>query len=1044
MKPVKLTMCAFGPYADQVEVPMADFGDRGLYLITGDTGAGKTTIFDAITFALFGEASGPNRESSMLRSHFASPEAKTLVRLEFLYRGQLYQVERNPRYERPKKSGAGTTVEAPNATLTMPGGRVVTGNTAVTEAVKEIIGIDRNQFSQIAMIAQGDFLKLLLATTEERGKIFRRVFNTGIYQQFQSEIKNRTSQLKDEYEDLRKSILQYALGVACPENHPVYGELAKMQQDKDIYAVPRLLSCLAALIQEGMAAQEAEDLARKRLQEQITSLAGHIAAASANNERLEQLERSKARLGELETHQVEYQEKQIRLKKAQFALYYVKPAADALEKAQKTINELAQSQATQVQILGSKEPELARLEQAYQEERGKEAEREGLALDIAALEAALPAYDELARLVRAAEGTNKKLQAKEIEIAAIREKHQALEAERAQYLDTVKKLGEIKVEAERAQRRLDDAEKLSQTLADIQRALEVLAKDQKELDAAQDEYRSAQQESTARSSEYEELSAAFLSEQAGILASRLAKGLPCPVCGSTDHPDPAVMTAQAPSEAALQKAKEIAATAKERASRVSIAASGIKARLEAKQESVIQAARAVLGTATLGEIPGLLARAGEEAKAGLISAKEMVAELARQARQKQACEFRVTELETALANMAVEAANLEREIRDLKMAREGEKARITTIQGTLEYKSRAEAEMEIEGKSRKLGALKAGLETVEQARNKCQKQVDQARALLADISGRLSTAQTELAEAQENFLAALKARNFQTRAQYEASLMSEHLIQELQNDVEGYFAQQNALRAEISALNTAIQGTVPVDIETYAARLAALEGEKAAADKRFLELYASLETNQKVYEAITAKHSEMQEAEIGYQRLKNLSDTANGDLIGKPKMTFEAYVQATYFNQIIALANQRFHSMTGGRFELVRKEEPGDLRSQTGLELDVIDNYTGRSRSVKTLSGGESFKASLALALGLSDMIQRFTGGIQLESVFVDEGFGSLDSESLDQAIGVLSTLTSGNRLVGIISHVSELREQIDKKIVVKKNARGSQIEMVL
>jgi len=1043
MKPVKLTMCAFGPYADRVEVPMSDFGDSGLYLITGDTGAGKTTIFDAITFALFGEASGTNRENAMLRSHFAYSDAKTFVKLEFLYRGKIYLVERNPRYERPKKSGSGTTVEAPNATLTMPGGRVVAGNTAVTEAVKEIIGIDRNQFSQIAMIAQGDFLKLLLATTEERSKIFRKVFNTGIYQQFQSEIKERASQLKGEYEDLRKSILQYALGVACPENHPLYQELDKIQQDKDIYALPRLLSCLAILIQEGQAAQEAEDLARKRMQEQITSLAGNIAAARANNERLDQLERAKARLSELETRQVEYREKKARLKQAQDALHHVKPAADALEKAQKAITDLLQDQDTQRQILCANEPQLAKMEQAYQEERGKEADRERLALEIAALESALPAYDELARLVMAAAATHEKLQTKELDLAATRERHQALEGERAQYLDTVKKLGEIDIKADRAQRRLEDAEKLGQTLADLQRAQVGLTKDQKTLDAGQQEYRSAQLESTARALKYEEICAAFMSEQAGILASRLAAGQPCPVCGSPEHPAPALMTAQAPSEAELQKAKELAETAQEMASQASIAASGLKARVEAQRESVLQAARPVLGNASLMDIPGLLARAEEEAKADLIGAKEEVVELDRQLQRKKTCEARVTELECALAKLVDAAAGLDQEIGALKIVREGEKAKILAIQGTLAYMRRAEAEMEIKGKSRELAALKASLDNMEQARNRCQKQVDQARAVLADISGRLATARTEQATAQENFLAALQVRNFEDRAHYGESLMSEQMVRELQNEVERYFAQETALRGEITALTVATQGTAPVDIKACTARLSAVEGEKAAADNRFLELFASLETNQRVYGVITAKGAEMQEAEIRYQRLKNLSDTANGDMIGKPKISFEAYVQATYFNQIIALANQRFSSMTGGRFELVRKEEPDDLRSQTGLELDVIDNYTGRSRSVKTLSGGESFKASLALALGLSDMIQRFAGGIQLDSVFVDEGFGALDSESLDQAIGVLSTLTSGSRLVGIISHVSDLRERIDKKIVVKKDAGGSQIEML-
>jgi DNA repair protein SbcC/Rad50 len=343
MKPVKLTMCAFGPYANKVVVPLSEFGDSGLYLITGDTGAGKTTIFDAITFALYGEASGTNRESSMLRSDFAPLDVKTFVELEFLYRDKLYKVERNPKYERAmriKGRGEGTTTENANATLTMPDGKVKTGSTAVTEAIKELIGIDRNQFSQIAMIAQGDFLKLLLATTEERGKIFRKVFNTSIYEKFQRQLKTHASSLKVQYEDLRKSILQYAGEVSCSKDNVAYLELEKLKDENNIHLLEQFLVCLINLIEEDTSAQVQEEIIGRKLQEQLATLNAQIALAKANNIRLATLEKAMQALKALLEKEEEFRIKKDKLTKSENALYHVKPVIDQLERVNQSIANL--------------------------------------------------------------------------------------------------------------------------------------------------------------------------------------------------------------------------------------------------------------------------------------------------------------------------------------------------------------------------------------------------------------------------------------------------------------------------------------------------------------------------------------------------------------------------------------------------------------------------------------------------------------------------------------------------------------------------------
>jgi exonuclease SbcC len=1044
MKPVKLSMCAFGPYAGRVEVPLSDFGDSGLYLITGDTGAGKTTIFDAITFALYGEASGTNRESSMLRSDFASQGMKTFVELEFLYRGKLYKVERNPRYERAKKSGAGTTSETANATLTLPGGEVKTGSYAVTEAIKELIGIDRNQFSQIAMIAQGDFLKLLLASTEERGKIFRKVFNTNIYQQFQSELKGQANSLKGKYEDLRKSILQYAGEVSCSADNAAYGELEEIKKDNNIHSLEKFLACLGNLIEEGTNAEVAEELVGNNLQTEITKLSMEIATATANNTRLEKLAKSKERLSELEERQGEYGDKSGKLTASENALYHVKPVSNELKRAKKSVEDLENGIKEQNVILNEKTPGLENMKQSYQAEKSKEPEREAMAGEITAIESALSVYNELEFLQKDADRNSDNLEKKVAAIEFKNAEKEKLEDHKNQQKEELKSLLNVEVEAERANKQREDAGNLCDKLKQFNLALSASEKDRVKLISAQSEYLSAQEKSAAKAVEYEKIEQAFLNEQAGIIAEKLTDGKPCPVCGSTNHPSPAVMTAEAPTKEELQQAKQNAAAAREKMQNLSNDASSAKAKVEAGEESVIKSAQPLLGNCTFTEIPVLLKTETEKARLDLVKCSEKVVHLEEQISRKKECEIKIAETESVLKQLAEEMANFEKEAGKLKIVQGSAAAKIETIKSKLEFDTKAEAEADIKSKREKLSMMKFALEAAEKVFSDCKGEIEKANAVISDVSGRLEKAKTELKTVQDKFVVILQERGFDDEAQYFKLLITETEIKRLKADVDGYYDEVKVAIADISSLTEETKDIAYVDITTYAEKQSVLESGKKASTDKHRTIYSRLEANKRVHNTIESKQKEMKDTETTYLCLRNLSDTANGDLSGKQKLAFEQYVQATYFNQIITEANKRFSFMTGGRFELIRKEEAGNMRSQTGLELDVIDNYTGKSRSVKTLSGGESFKASLAMALGLSDMIQSFAGGIQLDTIFVDEGFGALDSESLDQAIEVLNALTSGNRLVGIISHVGELRERIDKKLVVTKNISGSNISLVV
>jgi len=1044
MKPVKLIMCAFGPYADKIEVDLSLFGGSGLFLVTGDTGAGKTTIFDAISFALYGEASGANRESIMLRSDFALPETKTYVELEFLYKGQIYKIERTPKYMKSKTRGEGTTLVNANATLTMPDSSVITGNNNVNDAVKDLIGIDKNQFSQIAMIAQGDFLKLLLSSTDERGKIFRKVFNTDIYLKFQHELKSKANSLKIQYEDLRKSILQYIDDINCPKDSPLYLEIEELKNGNNINALIKTKELLDSLINEDIVLEEKEKLVGKKIQEELTKLSTAITTATTNNARLDRLANSNKILEELEKLQDEYKSKKIKLSSSENALYHVKPIADDLEKTNKLVHDLNNSILKNEEFIKQKTIELEKLLLIYDREKLKEPEQISISGQITSIKNELEIYKELELIQKSLDITNRDLVLKSDTLVTKIEKKKNLEDRLIRFKEELLALKDIEVLAEQTKKQKEDACNQSEKLKQLKDLFTELEKNKKTLKSAQNLFLKAQEVSIAKSEEYEKLEQSFLNEQAGIISMKLKDNVPCPVCGSIEHPLPAKMTLEAPTEEELKKTKDALSLAKEKAYKLSEDSSNAKVKVDVKTEAIIKSSESLFGKIEINEIPVCLYDETEKTNAILSESTERLADIEKKIEYKNKCETKKAEIEELLNNGVKVIEALDKEVGDLKIKQSSLLSKLETIKGKLKFEKIEEAEEYIKIKTVELSKLKSALENSEKAYNKCNGEIEKSNAVILDISSRLSISKNEIEIISDKLATALKSRGFNDIEHYKSMLLTEEKIISLKNDIEEYYNKVIKIKADVSNLTEETKDTIYINIEEYIKLKIELEEQKENSDKKYNNLYSRLKNNKKVSNDIKSKQKEMEEIEVEYLCYRNLSDTANGDLSGKQKIAFEYYVQATYFNQIIAEANRRFSYMTNGRFELIRKEEPNNLRSQTGLELDVIDNYTGKSRSVKTLSGGESFKASLSMALGLSDMIQRFAGGIQIDTMFVDEGFGSLDSESLDQAIDVLNVLTNGDRLVGIISHVGELRERIDKKLVVKKDVSGSAINLIV
>lgn len=919
MRPIILKMSAFGPYAGLVELDMERLGQSGLYLITGDTGAGKTTVFDAITFALYGEASGTNRESSMLRSKYADAATPTFVELCFSNNGEVYKIRRNPEYQRPAKKGDGMTVQKADAELIYPNGEVVTKLKEVNAAVREIIGVDRNQFSQIAMIAQGDFLKLLLAETKERQSIFREIFKTGFYQTIQRKLSLEASSLSRLCDNAALSVRQYIGGMLCDEDDVLSLEVEKAKSGGMMTA--EVLELIDTLLKKD------EEL-KAELDSQLFLCEKEIEGISSQLAKAEDYANSKKELNE----------------------------ATASEKAKALL----------LKELGDK----------LETEKAKKPQLENTSKEIAEIEAQYPEYDEYDRMIRDLQmltkqvTSDKELHAKMLgSLTLLKQESEKLKAE-------LKEKGSAGETKEKLLREKEQLETRRAKLTELKRDVAGLYELKKQLLSAQEQYKKAESHAAELGNSYSAMNTAFLREQAGILADSLSEGEPCPVCGSTHHPKKAKAAANAPSEQQLKAAKKLFDEASDAAGRLSLRAGEIRGTINAQFETVSRQASELLGKIAFTDIIAKTDEILAEIGFSLADKSKAIALEEQNVRRKAELELLIPQKETEISGRETELTALDRKISENSVKAQELSSRCAFAKQRLKFESKSDA----------------------------QSRVKALQAIILDAERKLEKASTEYREC-ENGLTALKAKK----------------------------AQLGKMLAE----------QVDIDTEALAKQRVALISRKAGITAKQREVYTRCDTNARVRENIKQKSGDLEALERRLSLIKALSDTANGNITGKEKIMLETYVQMSYFDRILSRANTRFMVMSGGQYELKRRECAESIRSQSGLELDVIDHYNGTVRSVKTLSGGESFKASLSLALGLSDEIQSSAGGIRLETMFVDEGFGSLDEESLRQAIQALSSLSDGNRLVGIISHVAELKERIDKQIVVtKEKSGGSRIEI--
>lgn len=916
MRPLTLTLSAFGPYADVTKIPFDALGSRGLYLITGDTGAGKTYLFDAIVFALYGEASGNARETSMFRSKYAREDAETYVTLRFMYHRDEYEITRKPEYMRPSKRGDGMTLARAEAALVYPDGHVVTKSKDVTAAVVELLGIDRNQFTQIAMIAQGDFLRLLYAKTEERSGIFREIFHTKAYSLLQDRLRSESAALRVQCEEYNKSIKQYRDGILWEEE--------QIPDPESLFATEQLLAEL--------------DSTTARQNRKMSELAAEIQETDSA------LEQNNRMIG----------------------------LAHARKNMQTELNRTTE-EITRLQ------PSIAPLREKLDTLLTQKEQMETLKLQIHSEEEKMPAYketDEIRKnLCEAREHLERQEQMKKTQEEELRRQQEmyARDVKRLEELQDVEmQLMQLAQQIEQNSRQRDRWQKLTEQLADAENL-------RRDMNGRQEKYRMASVGQQEKKQIYEQVQQRYLDEQAGILSEQLTDGAPCPVCGSLTHPHPAARHDGAPDKDAVEQAKREWDQSNLAMQEASAAAGRAKGAFESALKTLLEGLRAEEIGAEGSEAEEQLRDRLEKNRTVLEELREQLKKAEELKRERTRLLTRKNELEGGIQEAEKRCREAEDKIADFKVKSELLENKLQEKQGMLPYETKAEADRQIKEKRSVLHRYMKDVEEAERACQEREKEYQNALQRKETLSGQL-------------------ARSEQTQS--------------------------------------------PEELSEKQARLTSLRQDR---QNVYQQIAHRCETNRKIRQSVERQSEELIEAERRWNMVKELSNTVNGNLSGKDKIMLETYVQMQYFDRIIRRANTRFMVMSAGQYELKRSEQAENMKKQSGLELNVIDHYNGTERSVKTLSGGEAFLASLSLALGLSDEIQSASGGIALDTMFVDEGFGSLDETALNQALHALMGLTEGNRLVGIISHVSELQNRIDRKLVVTKDASaGSSVRLLM
>ncbi|SDM84357.1 AAA family ATPase [Acetanaerobacterium elongatum] len=994
MKPLTLTINAFGPYAGRQEIDFEQLAGQNLFLITGPTGAGKTTVFDAITFALYGRASGESRrDAEKLKSDYATPDEPCFVRLSFLLRGEVYTIERRPKQQRITRGGGISTANG-DALLTLPNGTAIKGISDVNAKVNELLGLDCSQFRQIVMLPQGEFKRLLESGSDEKQVIFRKIFSTGLYSLVEAKLKARCSELKLKLDAASANLGEYARMLLAAEFQPLQQALAQPSIN-----YPEVVALTEELIDaDTELLAQTNQLLEKALNEKSRI---DIEGAAQHNARLDRLEELNVIQTKLTNEAPVQQQRQRALALARRAneLMFIEREITAAQQ-QAVINLTAAGELQQ--RINQSDERLNKAQQGLtQAEKVKEEQQRLIEKRVwfTQLNEQLLTAE---RIAAQAEQLKGKLAAQNGYIEA---------------LDILLKRARLKEEYDRAH---------------------TLAAACSELVSGVQAYRMAAQGCAEANTRYAAEFERFLAGQAGVLARRLKDGDPCPVCGSVHHPAPASQPEELPDEAVINRLKQQADT-------LYTHQLSLLGEVKAKAAAI----RAQGGTLTISD--DVLTFAEEEllalcqtADTSLAAVKMGYDTLSLQAdsslrKLNMADDKRLydiaylTEKRTAFE---LQQASLRQSLSEAEVRAEEERAKVPKELADRALLQKAEQENE-----NKIHTLQHLAEAAQNEFVSASNERERLNEALRGAQNAAANAQAAAEKSNEKLQFKMQEYGFSAQEEYRKSSLNEDEYLALEQAIKGYDESLAKTFAEIQALRQACAGREREDLEALKARFAAAAERATELDKAKTSLNLRVDANTRAVSRIKALLQSMGEEERLYSDIAALYALAKGD--NPAKLSFERYVLGAYFADVVRAANHWLTDMTGGRYLLLHRQERLKGNAAAGLDLEVLDAQSGKERHVSTLSGGEGFKASLSLALGLADVIQSYSGGVSIETMFIDEGFGSLDAASREKAVDTLFELEKTGRLIGIISHVEELKERIPARLEVTPSASGSTARFV-
>ncbi|MGL4874046.1 MAG: AAA family ATPase [Clostridium sp.] len=1040
MKIRKLLMRAFGPYGKEVILDFAGNLDKdNMFVIAGNTGAGKTTIFDAINFALYGEASSKTREVKGLRSNFASEDYDTVVELTFTLKGNEYVVRRNPEYLRKKKSGEGYTTKKADATLdinggaSFDGGDTITGATKVTEAIKDILGISSEQFKQLVMIPQGEFKRLLHAKSEEKEKIFRKIFETEVISKFQDTIREKANKLKG-----NTGLLSKQRDGKLREYLPIEESKLKPLLDAKELNINLILNNIKDEIKiEESFIKEKEDIKKIKVKEKEDLLTlynegkaineaieGKVKAEIEVKEILRGSEENKKReeIRDLGKRAIEVSIKEDIFNKVDSDLIISKDKLDKLNETMKVSKEKKEN--------AEKEYLMAEKEAL----RIKDIEKE---LDsLKELKEKTGIYEEKKNILKNVDSESEK--AKSLVVSLENEKKdKTLKTEEIKnYIEkcSVMKDEKIKLETEKI-----ELQNLKKAINEFIKNIDILMGDEENLKELTSNYEESEKLVRHREKLFNEAEDKLFRNQAGILASKLRENEKCPVCGSINHPEKAKIEDDDITKEEVERLKKTFNEANNSLIKLKTEILKLREKIEENKEILKEQGKEMLGVEEEIEKYKILAiQKGNDINSRGKEVVENLSRIDKTLEKEHNVKREIESLEKIIEAKEKVIEENKKRINELEIEKAKEKKDIEEIEKrfngeikSLEYLNSREREL-LNLKKKLEDEFGVRKEMLEHLNEKLQK-------LLGEIKSedeRIKNLIEELKKAEEIYIEECKINGFNSLNEYKLAKKNKEELRDLDILIENYNTSLKEKNAVLEEKRKAAEGKEKIDIEGIIAKGKGVANEINLIDKALNNLISNFNNNVRVIKSVEKLNKDIEKEEKEYKKVGSLSEIINGN--NDKKITLERYILAAYLDDILRAANKRLLRMSNNRYRLLRKKTIGDKRVGQGLDLQVFDSYSNKERDVTSLSGGESFKASLSMALGLSDVVQSTSGGIRLDTMFIDEGFGTLDAESLESAIDILAELQGGGRIVGVISHVEELKNRIPKKIIVHGDRGGS------